>query len=144
MNYPRLGFSKAPPLVTVLGLGSHRPFPAALSQSLLSVGSFYLHLLGHNRARGWTVGGAEALGTLKLPDTPPEWLQPSGWKPWASQWRFHSLGSEVLRLLKKSLPQAENGYCSNDSSSPNCSVTSVLDSCCPLLRVWNMIRAVPL
>lgn len=39
----------------------------SLSQSLLSVGSFYLHLLGHNRARGWDVGGAEALGTLKLP-----------------------------------------------------------------------------
>ena len=73
MNYPRLGFSKAPPLVTVFGLGSHRALPSStLSQPLLSVGSFYLHLWGHNRARGWNVGGAEALGTLKLPDTPPE------------------------------------------------------------------------
>lgn len=73
MNYPRLGFSKAPPLVTVLGLGSYRALPSStLSRSCLSVGSFYLHLLGHNRARGWDVGGAEALNILKLLDTPPE------------------------------------------------------------------------
>lgn len=43
---------------------SHWALPSStLSQPLLSVGSFYLHLLGHNRARGWDVGGAEALGT---------------------------------------------------------------------------------
>lgn len=73
MKYPRLGFSKAPPLVTVLGLGSHRALPSStLSQPLLSVGNFHLPLLGHNRARGWDMEGAEALGTLKLPDIPPE------------------------------------------------------------------------
>lgn len=62
---------------------------------------------GSQQSQGLGCGRSRGLGHTETPPTqPPEWLQPSGWKPWASQWRFHSLGSEVLRLLKKKKKKA--------------------------------------
>lgn len=111
------------------------PFPVALSLSHSSLLELLSSFAGSQQSQELESGRSRGLGHTETPRYTSWKILALGVNALGISVEISFSGEWSLKAAKKSLPRAENRDCSKDSLSPNCSVMSVVDSRCPLLRV---------